>query len=62
MIETEAETELLSAAHTNVLLLKQIFAQAEKWHLNLDADLSSLENRYVINLKIDRLLEKRKIP
>ena len=45
MVELEAETEFLSASHTNVLLLQQIFAQAQKWHLDLDADLSSLENR-----------------
>ena len=46
LVETEAETELLGATHTNVLLLQQIFSQAEKWHLDLEADLSTLENRY----------------
>ena len=46
MVETEVETELFGAARTNVLLLQQIFLQAEKWHLDLDADLSALENRY----------------
>ena len=30
----------------NVLLLQQIFRQAEKWHLDLDADLANLENRF----------------
>ena len=46
MVETEVETELFGAARTNVLLLQQIFLQAQKWHLDLDADLSTLENRY----------------
>ena len=45
MVETEVETELFGAARTNVLLLQQIFLQAQKWHLDLDADLSALENR-----------------
>ena len=35
MIETEAESELMAASHTNVLLLQQIFVQAQKWHLDL---------------------------
>ena len=35
MIETEAESELMAASHTNVLLLQQIFIQAQKWHLDL---------------------------
>ena len=38
--------ELLNTSHTNILLLKQLFSQAEKWHLNLDTDMSELENRY----------------
>lgn len=49
MVGTEAETELLAAAHTNVLLLQQIFLQAQKWHLDLDADLSTLENRELLD-------------
>ena len=49
MVETEAETELLNTTHTNVLLLQQIFAQAEKWHLDLDADLTTLENRELLD-------------
>ena len=53
MVETEVETELFGAARTNVLLLQQIFLQAEKWHLDLDADLSALENRYDLhNMKL----------
>merc|ERR1719464_2499044 len=49
MIETEAESELMAASHTNVLLLQQIFLQAQKWHLDLDADLSALENRELLD-------------
>ena len=48
LIQFEAESELISAAHTNALLLQQIFCQAQKWHLDLDADLSALENRFEI--------------
>jgi len=49
MIETEAESELMAACHTNVLLLQQIFVQAQKWHLDLDADLAELENRELLD-------------
>jgi len=49
MVETEVETELFGAARTNVLLLQQIFLQAQKWHLDLDADLSALENRELLD-------------
>lgn len=45
VVETEAESELMAAAHANVLLLHQVFIQAQKWHLDLDADLAELENR-----------------
>ncbi len=47
-VSVEVEAELLSAAHTNVLLLQQVFAQAQRWHLDLDADLAELENRCAI--------------
>ena len=42
---SDIESELTNSTHTNVLLLQQIFGQAEKWHLSLDADLAELENR-----------------
>ena len=45
MVSGDVESELIAYSHTNVLLLKQIFEQAQKWHLNLDADLAELENR-----------------
>ena len=45
VVRGEVESELINAAHTNVLLLRQVFSQAEKWHLKLEADISELENR-----------------
>lgn len=47
VVKGSIETELLNASHTNVLLLVQLFSQAEKWHLKLKADISELENQYV---------------
>ena len=44
-VRDEVESELINTAHTNVLLLRQVFSQAEKWYLNLQADISELENR-----------------
>ena len=52
VVRGEVESELINAAHTNVLLLRQVFSQAEKWHLKLQADISELENRYVFILFI----------
>ena len=45
VVRGEVESELINTAHTNVLLLRQVFSQAEKWYLNLQADISELENR-----------------
>ena len=47
VVKGELESELMNSSHTNVLLLRQLFSQAEKWHLKLQADISELENRYV---------------
>ncbi|CAH1774708.1 unnamed protein product, partial [Owenia fusiformis] len=44
VVRGEVESELINTAHTNVLLLRQVFQQAEKWHLKLQADISELEN------------------
>lgn len=46
VIRADIETELIYSSHTNVLLLKQVFEQAEKWHLSLQTNISELENRY----------------
>lgn len=48
VVRGEVETELINTAHTNTLLLRQLFCQAEKWHLKLQADVSELENRELI--------------
>ncbi|XP_006821570.1 leucine zipper transcription factor-like protein 1 [Saccoglossus kowalevskii] len=50
VVRGEVETELINTAHTNVLLLRQLFQQAEKWHLKLQTDISELENRELIEL------------
>lgn len=52
-VSSELEAELINSAHTNVLLLRQMFMQAEKWHLKLSADISELENREIL----DRIAE-----
>ncbi|XP_065665911.1 leucine zipper transcription factor-like protein 1 isoform X2 [Hydra vulgaris] len=48
VVKSSIESELLNAAHTNVLLLVQLFTQAEKWHLKLQADISELENQKLL--------------
>ena len=45
VVRGEVELELINTTHTNVLLLRQLFQQSEKWHLKLQADISELENR-----------------
>lgn len=45
VVRSSVETELINDAHTNVLLLVQLFSQAEKWHLKLQSDISELENQ-----------------
>lgn len=44
VIKGDVDTELIHTGHTNILLLRQLFSQAEKWHLKLQADISELEN------------------
>ena len=43
-IKMDVEGDLAYAMHTNLLLLRQLFGQSEKWHLKLNADISQLEN------------------
>lgn len=57
VVHGEVETEFINTAHTNVLLLRQLFQQAEKWHLKLNADVSELENRYIVNLTVLSLIQ-----
>ncbi|XP_014770725.1 leucine zipper transcription factor-like protein 1 [Octopus bimaculoides] len=44
VIRGDMESELINMAHTNILLLRQMFQQSENWHLKLKADISELEN------------------
>lgn len=46
VVRGEVEMELINTAHTNVLLLRQLFSQAEKFYLRLQSDISELENRW----------------
>nr|CAD7197529.1 unnamed protein product [Timema douglasi] len=59
VVTGEVETELINTTHTNILLLKQLFSQAEKWHLRLQANLSELQNRE--ELETVRAIEEREI-
>jgi len=45
----EIDTELSHQSHTYVLLLRQLFMQAENWHLKLQADISELENKDLLD-------------
>ncbi|XP_040022668.1 leucine zipper transcription factor-like protein 1 isoform X2 [Gasterosteus aculeatus] len=48
VVHGEVETELINTAHTNVLLLRQLFSQAEKFYLRLQSDISELESRELL--------------
>lgn len=48
VVHSEVESELINTSHTNVLLLRQLFSQAEKWYLKLQSDISELENRELL--------------
>ncbi|XP_020008700.1 leucine zipper transcription factor-like protein 1 isoform X2 [Castor canadensis] len=48
VVHSEVESELINTAYTNVLLLRQLFTQAEKWYLKLQTDISELENRELL--------------
>uniref|UniRef100_A0A8C7CLL1 Leucine zipper transcription factor-like protein 1 n=1 Tax=Oncorhynchus kisutch TaxID=8019 RepID=A0A8C7CLL1_ONCKI len=48
VVRGEVETELVNTAHTNMLLLRQLFSQAEKFYLRLQTDISELENRWAV--------------
>ncbi|GAA6074543.1 leucine zipper transcription factor-like protein 1 isoform X1, partial [Tachysurus ichikawai] len=54
VVHGEVEMELINTAHTNVLLLRQLLSQAEKFYLKLQTDISELESRYIIVNNFDR--------
>ncbi|RNA21446.1 ADP-ribosylation factor 2 [Brachionus plicatilis] len=45
----EIDRELSHQSHTYILLLRQLFIQAENWHLKLQADISELENKELLD-------------
>lgn len=45
VVRGDVESELISTAHTNALLLRELFAQAEKCYMKLQADINKLETR-----------------
>lgn len=47
VVKSFVENEVLNINHMNILLLQQFCKQAEFWHLNLLANISELENRYI---------------
>jgi leucine zipper transcription factor-like protein 1 len=57
VVKGDMESELINAAHTNALLLRQMFEQAEEWRLKLNADVSQLENKELIE-EIARVEER----
>jgi leucine zipper transcription factor-like protein 1 len=48
-VREEIEGELSHQSHTYVLLLRQLFIQAENWHLKMQADISELENKELLD-------------
>eukprot|EP00032_Breviata_anathema_P001576 JZ553251.1.p1 GENE.JZ553251.1~~JZ553251.1.p1 ORF type:complete len:216 (+),score=4.51 JZ553251.1:32-679(+) len=52
-IKSSIETELQHISHTTILLLRQLFQQAENWKLNFKCDTSELENMELLGLIAD---------
>ncbi|XP_034234689.1 leucine zipper transcription factor-like protein 1 isoform X2 [Thrips palmi] len=48
VVRGDMETELISFAHINVLLIQQLCSQAEKWHLRLKVDLDQLQDQELL--------------
>lgn len=46
LVRGEMDVELINTAHTNMLLLRRLYSQAEKFYLRLQTDISELENRW----------------
>ncbi|BES96105.1 Hypothetical protein NTJ_08914 [Nesidiocoris tenuis] len=45
LVSDEVTSESISNAHMNVLLIKQMLNQAEKWHLRMTLDFSEIQDR-----------------
>ncbi|XP_059487790.1 leucine zipper transcription factor-like protein 1 [Neocloeon triangulifer] len=50
LLKGELESGLMDVNHMNVLLLQQLFSQAENWHLRLEINLSELQNRSLLEV------------
>ena len=48
MVHSEVQSELINTANIHVLLLWQLFSQAEKWCLKLQTGISELESRQLL--------------
>lgn len=44
VLKADIGSDLIHNSHTSALLLRQLFQQAEKWHLKLKVDLSELQS------------------
>ncbi|XP_043230473.1 leucine zipper transcription factor-like protein 1 [Amphibalanus amphitrite] len=49
-VHDEVRAELVNADHTALLLLRQLFVQAQQWHLRLDSHVEQLENKELMDL------------
>lgn len=45
-VKADVGAELINNHHTSALLLRQLLQQADKWFLQMSADISAIENRY----------------
>ncbi|KAL0279485.1 UNVERIFIED_CONTAM: hypothetical protein PYX00_001031 [Menopon gallinae] len=50
IVKCDMEADLISFSHNNVLMLQQLFKQAEKWYLRLQIDISELQNQELLGL------------
>ncbi|CAL1295688.1 unnamed protein product [Larinioides sclopetarius] len=57
LLKGDLEIELINTAHTAALLLFQMCVQAQQWHLKLNADISELENRDLLE-KVNKFEER----
>ena len=44
VLKADVGSDLIHNSHTSGLLLRQLFQQAEKWHLKLTVDLSEIQS------------------
>ena len=49
-VKADVGAELINSHHTSALLVRQLLQQADKWYLQMSADISAIENRYLAHL------------